>query len=92
MQTKNPIAEKGPRPNTYPNPRAEMARRGLTSQRLAQALRLNPGTLSAKLNDPSRLRLDEAFLLRDRFFPGESVEYLFDRHAGQPPVPEDTAC
>lgn len=65
--------------NAYPNLRAEMARQGLTSLKMAQALCLNPGTLSAKLNDPSRFRLDEAFFLRDRFFPGQSIEYLFGR-------------
>ena len=65
--------------SAYPNLRAEMARRGITSQKIAQALRLNPGTLSAKMNDPARFRLDEAFYLRNRFFPGQSIEYLFSR-------------
>ncbi len=63
----------------YPNLKAEMARCGLTGGAAAKALGKNPGTFSAKLNEPSRFRLDEAIRLRDRFFPGMSLDYLFER-------------
>lgn len=54
----------------YMNLKAEMARKGITNEQLANGIGINPATMSAKLNIAGRMRLDEAQCLRDKFFPG----------------------
>ena len=61
----------------YMNLKAEMARSGITSEQLARKIGINPATMSAKLNVAGRMRLDEAQCLRDEFFPGMTMDYLF---------------
>ena len=52
----------------YMNLKAEMARKGITNEQLANGIGINPATMSAKLNIAGRMRLDEAKCLRDKFF------------------------
>lgn len=59
------------------NLKAEMARKGITNEQLANEIGINPATMSAKLNIAGRMRLDEAQCLRDKFFPGMTMDYLF---------------
>lgn len=69
----------------YRNLKAEMARSGLTNEQLAKGIGVNPATMSAKLNTAGRMRLDEAQQLRDEFFPGMTMDYLFgDDRPAQP--------
>ena len=75
----------------YMNLKAEMARKGITNEQLANGIGINPATLSAKLNiaqiwNLSKMRLDEAQCLRDKFFPGMTMDYLFgDVQPADPP-------
>lgn len=61
----------------YPNFKAEMARRGITQSQIAKALGLSVSSVSQKLSKPYRLRMSEASCIRDRFFPGMPLDYLF---------------
>lgn len=70
----------------YMNLKAEMARKGITNEQLANGIGINPATMSAKLNIAGRMRLDEAQYLRDKFFPGMTMDYLFgDVRPADPP-------
>ncbi len=74
----------------YPNLRAEMARRRITNEQVAQTVQVNPGTLSAKLNDPHRLLLQEAAIIRDHYFPNLTLDYLFG--SGKTDLPSGSEC
>lgn len=65
--------------NTYPNLMAEMVRKGIPASEVAKAIDVNPATLSAKMNNANRLKLVEAAKIRDRFFPGLAMDYLFSQ-------------
>ena len=69
---------------TYPNLRAEMARRRITNEQVAEAVQVSPGTLSAKPNNPYRLLFREAAAIRDCFFPEMTLDYLFGPGKGGP--------
>lgn len=69
----------------YRNLKAEMARRGITNERLAKGIGVNPATMSAKLNVVGRMRLDEAQQIRDEFFPEMTMDYLFGDDASPQP-------
>lgn len=74
----------------YMNLKAEMVRKGITNEQLAKAIDINPATMSAKLNIAGRMRLDEAQKLRDLFFQGMTMDYLFGDCStdSQPTVPQ----
>lgn len=61
----------------YRNLLAEMARRGISKKDLALFLEMRYPTVVDKTNGKSRFYLDEAFKIRDRFFPDCKIEYLF---------------
>lgn len=61
----------------YPNLRAEMARKKVTNEMLAEVLNINPATMSAKLNKKERLRLIEAREIYNHFFPETDFCELF---------------
>lgn len=70
--------EKLPAPHIeYENLRGEMARKNLRITDLAAALEITRATLGKKLARKYPLTLDEAFILRDTFFPECTLEYLF---------------
>ena len=62
----------------YENLRAEMARKQLSTTEMADRLGMKRDALSRRLNGVSRLYLDEAKAIRDVFFCGYDIEYLFD--------------
>ena len=62
----------------FKNLRAEMARANITSKTLADALNLDPSTMSAKLNKINRLKYAEAKKIQSIFFPNLSTDYLFE--------------
>ena len=66
----------------FPNLKAEMARQGITNEKLAESLGINPATMSAKLNRYDRLKYCECLKIRNSFFPGQNVEYLFAANIG----------
>ncbi len=61
----------------YHNLRAEMKRHSVRSEQIAKRLGLHPSTMSAKINNNQRLRLFEAKIIRDSFFPDLPLDYLF---------------
>lgn len=61
----------------YPNLMAEMAREGITAEKIAEKIGINVATMSAKINYEGRMKLHEAAKIRDCFFPGMAIDYLF---------------
>lgn len=61
----------------YVNLRAEMARGNIGIGQMANALHISRDTMARKLAGRSPLHLDEAFRVRDQFFPSCSIEALF---------------
>jgi transcriptional regulator with XRE-family HTH domain len=61
----------------FSNLRAEMARKGITIQRIADALDVNRDTAARKLSRRSPITLSDASIIRNRLFPGLSLHYLF---------------
>ena len=68
----------------YPNLMAEMALEGITAEKMAEKIGINVATMSAKINYEGRMKLHEAVIIRDCFFPGMAIDYLFSaRSAGK---------
>ena len=63
----------------YRNLEAELARNGISRADIAKALNVAIPTVSDKLNSANRLKLGEAIAIRDTFFPGMSIDYLFGK-------------
>lgn len=61
----------------YPNLRAEMARRSLTIQDVAEVIGVNRDTMSKKLSGKSPLFLDEAFKIINDLFPDADIKNIF---------------
>lgn len=61
----------------FNNLRAEMARKELTIQDLADCLGVRYATVCDKLNGKYRFYYDEAKKLKDELFPECDIEYLF---------------
>ena len=62
---------------------AEMARFGVSNTDIQTILSCSGKTVTNKLNGITSFSVDEAIKVRDAFFPGLRIEYLFAR-------PEDT--
>ena len=65
----------------FPNLRAEMARSNITNEALANTLKINPATMSMKLNIPGRLKLSEAKEIKKVHFRNISLDFLFEETA-----------
>lgn len=63
----------------YPNLDAEMARKGLKRKDLAWMFKDRTATVSDKLNGKSPILIDKAFRIKETYFPGLSLDYLFKR-------------
>jgi plasmid maintenance system antidote protein VapI len=61
------------------NLRAEMARKGITMVDIANFLNLRYATVNDKVNGKYRFYYDEALKIKQRFFPNQSLEYLFEK-------------
>ena len=61
----------------YPNLDAELARKKITRTQLAKILKVNPGTLSLKLNGKAPLTLTEWIKIKQAVGEQYSIEYLF---------------
>lgn len=62
----------------YKNLMAEMARKGISKKDLAEFLKMRYPTIVDKTNGKSRFYLDEAFKIRNKFFPDCDLNYLFE--------------
>lgn len=56
---------------------AEMARFGVSYADLTDLLNCTQKTVSNKLNGSTEFSVSEAMKIRDKFFPGMRLEYLF---------------
>lgn len=63
----------------YPNLESAMQRSGIRKSDLSMLLNCDPKSLWNKLNGRSEFTINEAFLIRDTYFPNLSIEYLFRR-------------
>ena len=61
----------------YPNLDAELARKKIARTQLAKILKVNPGTLSLKLNGKAPLTLTECIEIKQAVGEQYSIEYLF---------------
>jgi hypothetical protein len=61
----------------YSNLRAEMARQNITIAAVAKVIRVSRDTAGKKLARKAPIQLDEAFAIRNMFFPQKDVSYLF---------------
>ena len=61
----------------FSNLRAEMARKNVTITAVARVIGVSRDTAGKKLARKAPIQLDEAFAIRDSFFPGIEVSYLF---------------
>lgn len=66
----------------YQNLRTEMARAHVAKSEVARAMGKSPKSLWNRLNGQSPFTIPEAFAIRDRFFPGMSLDYLFSNGPG----------
>ena len=65
----------------FPNLKAEMARKGITNEMLANSLEINVSTMSKKLNYTGYLKYNEAEKIKSHYFPKMSIDYLFAQEA-----------
>lgn len=63
---------------------AEMARFGVSYADLMDLLSCTQKTVSNKLNDSTEFSVSEAMKIRDKFFPGMRIEYLFATDTAHP--------
>ena len=61
----------------YANLEGELRRKNITRQIMANDLNMNVSTVSRKLTERGRLKLSEAYEIRDLYAPDKSIEYLF---------------
>ena len=61
----------------YPNLRAEMARTGVSTARLAESTGLSLATAYRRINE-GNFSFEEAERIRNELFPECTVDYLFD--------------
>lgn len=59
------------------NLRAEMARKRISIADIAKVIGVNRDTAGKKLARKAPIQLDEAFVIRNNFFPECEVNYLF---------------
>lgn len=62
----------------FSNLRAEMARKKVTVQEIADSIGVNRDTVARKLSRKSPITLKDAFTIERTFFPGLGVPYLFE--------------
>lgn len=65
----------------YPNLERELRQRGIAKKELAHLLEVREATVYDKLQGRFEFKLKEAMQIRDHFFPGVILEYLFSREA-----------
>lgn len=64
---------------SYQNLKAEMKRIGVTQGDIAEFLSMSTNNVSLKINGKVSFTVDEAWKIRERFFPDETLDYLMER-------------
>ena len=62
----------------YKNLEAELARRGLGDNEIAEAIGKSPQTARNKRVGKTLVTITESFGIREKLFPSMTIEYLFD--------------
>lgn len=65
------------------NLRAEMIRAGVSTADIQAVLSCSPKTVTNKLSDSTAFSIWDAIKIRDTFFPGFKLEYLFARSGAE---------
>lgn len=63
----------------YSNLKAEMVRKGIKISDLSKLLGKSISSIDKLVACKTRLNLEDAFKIRDTFFPGMTLEYLFEK-------------
>lgn len=63
----------------FPNLRAEMARNNVTIEDLRRTMKCSEKTVRNKLSGITTFSCDDAFIIRDTFFPDKGIEYLLTK-------------
>ena len=71
------------------NLKAEMARRAVTPSDMAKTIGKTERTVKEKIEEKTQFGLPEAVAVRDKFFTGLSLEYLFAPELGWRPNTPD---
>jgi plasmid maintenance system antidote protein VapI len=61
----------------YLNLMTEMNRLGITNENIADELHIHRNSVSNKINGDTPLTLEEAKIIREKFFPYADFQYLF---------------
>lgn len=61
----------------YPNLSAEMKRFGIEQREMASSIGRTPQTVSNWMSGRNSPTVEDAFKVRDTFFPNMSIDYLF---------------
>ena len=61
----------------YPNLNAEMARHNVTPKDISEVLNVTLETARNKLYGRTKVSTQEAEVIRDAYFPGMTIDYLF---------------
>ena len=59
-----------------------MASHRISSRSMADALSVHENTIKNKLDGESRFAIDEAFVIRNMFFPQHDLDEIFQRERG----------
>lgn len=62
----------------FRNLEAEMVRKGVSKKEMAALIGVSYNTIRNKINGKQKFLYDEAFKIREYFFPELSLEYLFE--------------
>lgn len=63
-----------------------MARYGIKQQDIAKAIKVREATVSEKINGKYAFDIDEAFLIKEKFFPHLTIDYLFSKNIEEVPI------
>ena len=63
----------------FPNLKAEMARKNVTISDLARAIHRTDRSVRGKVSGKGDFSWSEINAIRDQFFHGQSIEYLFSK-------------
>lgn len=61
------------------NLRIEMKKAGISQNDLVELLDTNANTICQKLNGKREFKASEMFIIKNKFFPELSLEYLFEK-------------
>lgn len=61
----------------YSNLKAELARKGISMEDVSGLLGIHRNSVSNKINGDTPFTVEEAFKIRDKYFPKLSMDYLF---------------